>query len=409
MTFPQLRALEPKWIEYEGQPALLLTDRLGLSPAVIVPQAVALMLSLCDGTRDLAGIKTALTLQAGFELGEAVIQDILDQLAKALILEGPAVEAALARAVEEYRSSPHRIAALAGSVYPAEAADLTQTLIEYARLDQPGRLLLGTEAVAPSAPPRGLITPHIDYQRGGPLYARTWLPAARALREADLVVIFGTDHSGGLGKVTLTRHDFATPYGVLRTDRELVRALADRLDEDLYEEEFHHCNEHSIELAAVWLHHTIGGGEQTILPVLCGSFAHYTMGGQSCTETDPPDQFVAQLRDLTAGRKVFTVAAADLAHVGPAFGDQRGWGPAERRQLVESDRRITAAIAQGSADALLAELVTCQDENRICGLPPIYLALRYLGKSRGELSGYAHCPADPQGQSLVSIAGFWLE
>ena len=408
MSFPCVRALEPKWIEYEGQPALVLTDRLGLSQPVIVPQAVALILSLCDGTRDVAGIKAVVAEQAGLEIDEAVIQDILDQLAKALVLEGPAAEEALARAVEEYRSGSHREAALAGLVYPAEAADLTQALIEYARLDQPGRLSLGLEAAAPSAPPRGLISPHIDYQRGGPLYARTWLPAARALREADLVVIFGTDHSGGLGQVTLTRHDFATPYGVLRTDRELMQALTDRLDEDLYEEEFHHRNEHSIELPAVWLHHIIGGGEQTILPVLCGSFAHYTMGGQVCTETDLPDRFVAHLRELTAGRKVFTVAAADLAHVGPAFGDPRGWGPAERRRLVESDRRIAAAIAQGSADALLAELVACRDESRICGLPPIYLALRYLGTSRGELSGYAHCPADPQGQSFVSVAGFWL-
>lgn len=408
MPNPRLRPVEPTWIEYEGHPALVLRDRLGIAETIIVPEGVALILSLCDGSRDAAGIAAALAIQHGVTIQAQVIQDILDQLDAALVLEGPAADEALSRAIEEYRSAPHRPAALAGAVYPAEAVGLTQALIGYARGDQRGSVTLGIEAPAPSASPRGQISPHIDYNRGGPLYARTWLPAAGALREADLVVIFGTDHQGGAGRITLTAHDFATPYGVLRTDRDLVRALAADLGDDLHEEEFHHRNEHSVELAAVWLHHAIGGGEKSILPVLCGSFAHYTRGGRTCAETDLPHRFVAALRRLTAGRRVFAVAAADLAHVGPNFGDPIGWGPAEREDLRFADRRLTEAICRGSAADFLGELVGCQDRNRICGLPPIYLTLRFLGETRGELAGYAHCPADEQDQSLVSIAGVWL-
>lgn len=408
MNYPRVRPLEPSWIEYEGQPALLLRDRLGLAQTVIVPRGVAAILALCDGTRDLTELRADLLKETGADFAEAVLRDILDQLAGALLLEGPAVDEAFQRAVQEYRSAERRAAALAGQAYPADPAGLTEALIGYARSDQPGRQVLDLELPAPSAPPRGLVSPHIDYNRGGPLYAQTWLPAARALLEADLVIIFGTDHSGGLGKVTLTDRDFATPYGVLRTDRDLVQALADRLPEDLFEEEIHHRNEHSIELAGIWLHHAIGGQDKLILPVLCGSFAHYTMGGQP-HGGDLPDRFVACLRELTAGRKTFAVAAADLAHVGPAFGDRHGWGAAERRQLADSDRRLAQAIGQGDADAFLQALIANRDQTRICGLPPIYLTLRYLGETRGELSGYAHCPADAQNQSLVSIAGFWLQ
>ncbi|HEX2173265.1 MAG TPA: hypothetical protein VHL09_12560, partial [Dehalococcoidia bacterium] len=126
MTLPRLRPLEPTWIEYEGQPALVLRDRLGISQTVIVPQGVALILALCDGTRDAAGIAAALALRHGAHLPAPDVQGILDQLEAALILEGPAVDQALIGAIEDYRSAPHRPPALTDLVYPAGLAELTQ-------------------------------------------------------------------------------------------------------------------------------------------------------------------------------------------------------------------------------------------------------------------------------------------
>jgi len=48
------------------------------------------------------------------------------------------------------------------------------------------------------------------------------------------------------------------------------------------------------------------------------------------------------------------------------------------------------------------------DRRRICGLSAIYLTLRLLGKARGDITGYAQCPADEQGTSFVSICGIVL-
>ena len=71
----------------------------------------------------------------------------------------------------------------------------------------------------------GLISPHIDYPRGWRTYARTWQLAADAVEEAELVILLGTDHGGGAGALTLTRQNYATPWGVLPTARRiLVRA-----------------------------------------------------------------------------------------------------------------------------------------------------------------------------------------
>ena len=49
----------------------------------------------------------------------------------------------------------------------------------------------------------------------------------------------------------------------------------------------------------------------------------------------------------------------------------------------------------------------------MCGLPPIYMLLRYLERAgmsslSGEEFGYDQCPADERGGSLVSIVGVLL-
>jgi hypothetical protein len=48
------------------------------------------------------------------------------------------------------------------------------------------------------------------------------------------------------------------------------------------------------------------------------------------------------------------------------------------------------------------------DRRHVCGLPPIYLTLRLLDEAQGEPAGYALCPADVQGTSVVTIAGVLL-
>ena len=116
-------------------------------------------------------------------------------------------------------------------------------------------------------------------------------------------------------------------------------------------------------------------------------------------------QALAALRAATAGRRVLVVASADLAHVGPAFGDERGWDALARASLKASDERLLAVAATGDPADFLATLRAEQDAHRVCGLPPIYWALHALDGTRGETLGYDQCPADEAGASWVTIAG----
>ena len=110
------------------------------------------------------------------------------------------------------------------------------------------------------------------------------------------------------------------------------------------------------------------------------------------------------LRARTAGHNVLIVAAGDLAHVGPAFSGQ----PVDlggRAALKEADDELMARICEGDAAGFLGAIKRVEDRNNVCGISPIYLALKLAGPGKGERISYDRCPADEDGTSLVSVCG----
>jgi AmmeMemoRadiSam system protein B len=334
------------------------------------------------------------------------IDRLLLALDQAYLLDNGTYLRAQEHALTEYRTAPFRPATSAGQSYPEDPQELKRLLDGY--LNQIGTSPDQPPAASPAI--RGLVSPHIDYARGGSIYAQVWSRAAQAARKADLALILGTDHYGGEATVTLTRQNYATPYGALPTAGDVVDNLAQAVGkETAFAQELHHRTEHSVELAAVWLHHMRGGEPCEIVPVLCGSFRNCIQGGADTAPDrliDAPfdGALVDAFHRATAGRRVLVVAAADLAHVGPVFGGR----PADivgRARLQAADQAIIDHITAGDAEGFLEDIRRVEDRNNVCGVPPIYLALRLLQPVRGELVAYDRCPADRQGTSLVTICG----
>lgn len=390
-----------------GQPMWYLRDPLQLTPyQLIMPQTLAQMLVFCDGTRTPTEIHAAFCRHVGQMVDYAIITDALEQLDKACLLDNRRSQQVQAEMLKAYRAQPHRPPALAGLSYPGEAQALTALLQQYGAGDD----LNGWQPWQG----RGIISPHIDYQRGGPVYAKVWRRAETAVAQADIVVIFGTDHNGSAGSVTLTRQAYATPFGVLPADPALVDQLATAIGEDAaYAEEIHHRQEHSIELSAVWLHYTyqkLGLEPKPMVPILCGSFHHFVMNGSHPADDAGLTAVIETLRRETQGQKVLAVASVDFAHVGPNFGDNFVMDPPRRAALQTADDNLMTAILRGDAADFYGQITAVQDRNRICGFSSIYLLLRYLdGVSGGRSIAYTHCPADPQDNSLVSISGLLLD
>jgi AmmeMemoRadiSam system protein B len=192
---------------------------------------------------------------------------------------------------------------------------------------------------------------------------------------------------------------------VLPTAQEVVDTLAQAMGQDeAFAGELLHRSEHSIELAAVWLHHIRQGQPCELVPILCGSFSHFVRG-EAAPEHDPTiNGLVNTLRQTLDRRQVIVVASADLSHVGPAFGG-KALDIMGRARLQAADDELIEQVCAGDAEEFFAVIKREGDRRNVCGLPPIYLTLRMLSPVQGERVAYARCPADQNDTSLVSVCG----
>ena len=383
-----------------------LRDPLGLADyQILMPPALAQMMLFCDGSHTVVEIHQELCDLLGTTIEFQIVTDTLAQLNKACLLENGRFQTRLEEVRTEYRAQPNRPPASAGLSYSKNPVDLAHMLAGYSNGDDL------TDWQPWSG--RGIISPHIDYERGGPVYAKVWQRAERAVLEADIVIIFGTDHNGGPGTFTLTRQPYATPYGVLPTDTNLIDTLAAAIGEEkAYAEELHHKQEHSVELTAVWLHHITqqaGVAPKPMIPILIGSFHQFVANGTHPSEDKTLMTAIETLKRETAGKKVLAVASVDFAHVGPAFNDDFLIDDARRAELRQTDDFLIRSIVQGNAAEFYEQIATIENKNHVCGFSPIYLMLKFLGTTEGVQVAYDQCSADDQDTSLVSIAGVLLE
>ncbi len=275
----------------------------------------------------------------------------------------------------------------AGLVYPADPAALRAALDSWLQIRSPAR----SRADGPREATRLILAPHIDYPRGAAGYARAYsaLPS-----DADLFVVLGTAHATPMHLFTLTRDDFDTPLGPVATDRPALDAIAAQVGEHevLADARCHH-EEHSIELQIVVLKH-LARGPFTVLPVLCSSIVHL----------DEPAHFTARfldaLRRAVAGRKACFVASADLAHVGPSYGDPRPPTPAELAWLEAEDRRTLGFLEAGDSEGFHRAAVRGDARRRLCGIAPTYAAIRASGRAARVL----HYERWTDGRDSVSFA-----
>jgi len=401
---PKLREVEAHPIQHQGQQFVLLRDPLQLSDAQIaVPRPLAPLLGLMDGTRDETTLEAALQVRAGVRLAPGLLSKLLLDLDSAFLLDNERFAEAKREALSAYREAPFRpltVDGLSSGQTPEAAKAWLQSFVDALPADGSA-----ADAGLPQGQIVGLISPHIDYNRGGAIYAQVWRAAAQAVREAELVIVFGTDHRGGAGTLALTHQSYATPWGILPTDGQTVEVLTEALGkETALAAELHHGSEHSIELAAIWLHF-VRGRPVPIVPILCGHFGSFIAGEADPFSYEPFAKMVEILRGAMASRQTLVVAAADLAHMGPAFGDPYGLDFIGRAKQRSADERLMASVYAGDEVSFFEQLKAEGDRRNVCGLPPIYLTLRLLGKTTGEPAGYAICPADAQGMSVVTVAG----
>jgi MEMO1 family protein len=404
---PRLRAVESFPVEHEGRSCIALRDPGGYTDAIVLLHGALLeIVSLFDGQHTVADIQAVVMRRHGQLIERRQIEEIAEALDEQGFLESPRFADRRAVIDGSFLASPTRPAAHAGGAYAGDAADLRGMLEGFfTPPDGPGPI---DRARAGEPEVRGVIAPHIDYHRGGPAYAWAYRELAERSR-ADLFVILGTCHAGMEHPFALTRKDYASPLGAAPVDRDFVDALATRARQDCFGSELAHRVEHSIELQAVFLRYLFADRRDVrIVPVLA-SFAHEAMHRGRRPDDDPRvPRFLDALGETIAasGRRVALIAGADLAHVGPRFGDPEPVDGPELARIEREDAVMLESVEAGDPRAFFESVASDGDRRRICGYSPIYALLRALGGATGSVKRYGQWP-DPNG--VVSFASVVFE
>ena len=403
--YPKLRLVDIFPTEYSGQKVVCLRDPLNLSGKILIfPYPVFFIVSLFDGQNSVEDIQVQYMRQFGKLLFREKIQEIADQLEEHFFLDSERYRQWEREIIENFKKAPTRPMALSGETYEADPDSLKKRVGSFfAPPEGPGLPLEGSKSGALL----GAIAPHIDYQRGGNCYA--W--AHKAIQESspiDLFIILGTAHSPAANPFVLTRKDFQTPWGPVRTDQDFLAEIEAGCPFDLYADEFVHKAEHSIELQLIFLRALWQGQEPfQIIPVLCGSFHAAILKDQSPMELPGVKPFIAALKAAMANspKRICLLASADLAHVGLRFGDREAPNRFSLQSLDDEDRRMLRSAEEVDAEKFYEFIRREKDRRHICGLPPIYTLLHLLGgrEKKGKLLNYGQS-MDEGTQSAVTFA-----
>ena len=83
------------------------------------------------------------------------------------------------------------------------------------------------------------------------------------------------------------------------------------------------------------------------------------------------------------GRRVCLIASADLAHVGPRYGDREGFEGERLERIKQADLEMLAYTEKVDGEGFLNYISEEKDKRRICGLSPIYILLKTIGAKKG--------------------------
>lgn len=249
-----------------------------------------------------------------------------------------------------------RRAAVAGSWYPAEPAELTRALDRY---------LAGAAGADRGAEAElvGLISPHAGLVYSGAVAAHGYqLLRGRTL---DVVVLVGPSHYVAFEGVSVwPRGQFETPLGVLPVDEALAADLM-AASPIVHDRPGAHGREHSLEMQLPFLAHLIPGIK--VVPLV--------MGVQS---RETADALGDALGRVLAGRRALVVASSDLSH----FYDASTAGTL--------DAAVVTTLERFDADALMRLLEHRPDH--ACGGGPmvsVLRAARLLGATASDVLRYA--------------------
>ncbi len=404
MEKPKLRPLEVFPLEINGKKVICLRDPLRYGQDLLVAPALLEVIRHFNGSHTIRDIQMAIMRACGQLIYQELIEDVVQQLDDSLLLESDYFREVRRSIDRNFAHASVRPAAHAGTSYPRQITELEAQLEEFfltgvGRPPYPSILTDGDTRL------RAIIAPHIDLRCAGACYSWAYQALAQSASDCETVVILGTSHYGMEGFFILTEKSFETPLGRLESDREFIATLRQELGHKLAGDESAHRLEHSIEFQIVFLQMLFRQRKlPKIVPILVTSFQPLIDQVSSPQEDAEFVAFTNALKRTVAKwpRPLVFVIGADLAHMGPKFGD-RFAVKSRLPEIQQADLAMLKHVADHDVEGFFHSIKSVNDRRRVCGFPPILTFLASVGKLQGKLLKYEQWHEEAT-QSVVTYA-----
>jgi AmmeMemoRadiSam system protein B len=248
-------------------------------------------------------------------------------------------------------------------------------------------------------PVRGIVAPHLDYDRGWPNYASAYY-AWQSEKTPDRVVILGTNHFGEGDGVVLSTIGFTSPLGTCPIDSQVVDSLVDTFGDGITKDFIDHTAEHSIELHLPWLQYCFGD-----VPLVCALIPSplIKMIDEEDNIRTSTDEFIPALRDILyeMGGTTLVVASADLSHVGQQFGEPRPVDDQRKFDVERHDREMMTKFLSNDVDEFISAMKWHNNATHWCSIGNMSAAVQLINPDEIELIDYRQA-CDEKGIALVS-------
>ncbi len=397
MEKPKLRPIEILPVDYKGEQVFHLHDPQGIGDSVVLsPTAAHIAFHFFNGAYSLPDVQGVIAEKTGSILPLKDLEDLSNSLDNAGLLESDTFLTRFNKLKSDYEESDVRLPVNAGAAYPARAEQLTHYCTEMINTAK-------KQGAGPREGLRAIAAPHIDFQRGAVGYGFAYA-ALETLTPPETVIVLGVGHQVQHDAFILTDKDFATPFGAVPVNKELVHKLDAVCNGQLLTNQYEHQNEHSVEFQAVFLRYLFGPSF-SIVPVLCGAFPPPVPGYEEPRGSAEVAPFLNALKDeiKQAGTRCFVVAGVDFSHVGPRFGAREPVGGMLLDGVERSDRELLDHIIEGDAAGFYETLSRDSNRYSVCGYGALYTLLNVMPELRGELLHYGQA-VSPDRSQAVSFA-----
>ncbi len=404
---PALRPLQVTPVTHEGRQVLVFQDPMGIieNPIAIVPDAILLViLQHADGETDLGKLAEIARQQTDLIITADRIRNVVRELDESLLLLSERFMARWKERRIEWDALPVRRSV----VFNGDERDLIlEDLEEEFQRHEEGPDAPPEKLDLPNENVRAVISPHIDYLRGGETYAWAY-KAVREHTKAKTFIILGTLHRSAAHTFIATRKPYDTPYGLVEVDDEVLGAIEKDFRGELFEEEYLHGSEHTIELQVVYLKKVLGDRSFKIVPILVAPMDEYLYAEPAVDPAQDPeiDSFTQVIRDVMRkyGDDVVLIAGVDLAHCGPEFGHPDPNDDVVLDAIKRQDLEALKSVEAVDATAFFNSFRKTMNSRNVCSIAPIYCALHAMREEyQGKLLRYHQANSEDQ-TCMVSFA-----